>query len=86
MLSIGVCTTRHTPTSDRLVQEFNVCTVQCRHLIPALNAWAAWALNTTAHPIAIRFLVMDAWMTSLVNVALIRKLLGSLMCLDYFLT
>ena len=26
MLSLGVCTTRHWQTSDRLVQELNVCT------------------------------------------------------------
>ena len=32
------------------------------------------------------FLGMDAWMTSQLNVALIRKIRGSLMCLDYFLT
>ena len=29
------------------------------------------------------FLCMDAWMTSQLNVALIHKLRGSLMCLDY---
>ena len=27
VLSMGVCTTRHSLTSGRLVQEFNVCTV-----------------------------------------------------------
>ena len=27
MLSIGVCTTRHWPTSGRLVQELSACTV-----------------------------------------------------------
>ena len=27
MLSMGFCTTRHWQTSDRLVQELNVCTV-----------------------------------------------------------
>ena len=32
------------------------------------------------------FLDMDAWMTSQLNVALIRKLRGSLVCLAYFLT
>ena len=26
---MGVCTTRHLPTSGRLVQELNVCSVQC---------------------------------------------------------
>ena len=31
-----------------------------------------------------RVLGMDAWMTSQLNVALIRKLSGPLMCLDYF--
>ena len=59
--------------------------LQCRHLIPALNAWAAWALYTTTLPIAalLSFLDIDAWMTSQMNVALIRKLRGSLMCLAY---
>ena len=30
-------------------------TVQCQHLIHALNAWAARPQNTTAHPIATKF-------------------------------
>ena len=29
--------------------------VQCRHLIPALNVWEAWAYCTTARPIATKF-------------------------------
>ena len=29
--------------------------LQCRHLIPALNAWAAWTLYTNAHPNATQF-------------------------------
>ena len=33
-----------------------------------------------------RFLSMDAWMTSQLNVALFRKLRGSFICLAYFLT
>ena len=52
-------------------------TLQCRHLIPALYRWAWY---TTARPIATHIFVgMDAWMTSQLNVALFRKLLGSLM-------
>ena len=34
---------------------FGLNTVQCRHLIPALNAWAARAYYTTARPIATQF-------------------------------
>ena len=32
-----------------------LCLIQCQHLIPALNAWAARAEYTTAHPIATQF-------------------------------
>ena len=32
------------------------------------------------------FMGMDAWMTPQLNIALIRKLRGTLMCLAYFLT
>ena len=36
-LSIGVCTTRHWQTSDRLVKELNVCTVEaCNLLVPGM--------------------------------------------------
>ena len=43
--------------------------------------------NTRPHArLPQRFLCIDAWMTSQMNVALIHKLLGSLMCLAYFLT
>ena len=58
--------------------------IQCRQLIPALNAWAVRALYTTVHPIAPIFLDMHALMISKLNAALIRKLRGSLMCLAYF--
>ena len=60
--------------------------LQCRHVIPALNARADWAF-TTARQIASQFPghgCMNAWMTSQLNVALIRRLRGSLMCLAYF--
>ena len=57
------------------------------HLIPALNAWAARAIYTTACLIATsRFLGMDEWMTSQLKIPLIRKLCGSLMWLAYCLT
>ena len=43
--------------------------------------------NTRPHaPMTPSFLGMDALMTSQLNVALIRRLRGSLMCLAYFLT
>ena len=33
-----------------------ISNLQCGHLIPALNMWAAWAQYTTARPIVIHFL------------------------------
>ena len=60
--------------------------LQCRHLIPTLNARADRAF-TTARQIASQFPghgCMNAWMTSQLNAALIRKLRGSLVCLAYF--
>ena len=59
----------------------NVPTFKCQHLIPGLNAWAARAKYTTACPISSK--VSWAGMTSNLNVALIRKLRGSSMCLAY---
>ena len=35
--------------------ETSVSPVQCRHLIPVLDVWAAWAKYTTARPIATQF-------------------------------
>ena len=58
--------------------------LQLRHQIPALNARASRAYYTTARPIAQQILDMDAGMTSKMNVALIIKQHGSLLCLDYF--
>ena len=34
-----------------LFYEETVNKVQCQHLMPAINAWATWALNMTAHSI-----------------------------------
>ena len=48
--------------------------VQCRHLIPTLNAWETRAKCTTARPIANQF-PGHGCMNDL-NVALIRKLRG----------
>ena len=55
--------------------------VQCWHLIPALNAWSARVQYTT--PVS---LSMHAWMTSHLNVALTRKLRGSVMSLVFMLS
>ena len=60
--------------------------LQCRHLIPALDAWIGRAYYATALPIANSFLATDAWMTSQLNVALTRKLCVSLMYLASSLT
>ena len=55
--------------------------VQCRHLIPTLNAWAARACNTLLHArLRSCIPVMNAWMTSQLNVTLMNKLRGSSMC------
>ena len=59
--------------------------VQCRHLIHALNTWAARAKYTTTCPIATRFPGHGCMNGLLLNVTLIRKLRGSLMCLSYFI-
>ena len=45
--------------------------LQCQHLIPALNAWVNTQQQTWLPP---SFLGIDAWMTSQLNIALIRKL------------
>ena len=56
--------------------------LQCRHLIPALNTWTARAHSTRPNArLQPSFLGMDD-----LNVILIRKLRGSLMYFDYFLT
>ena len=54
--------------------------LQCRHLIPALYAWAARAYYTTARSIATPFLGHD--LSTIV--ALIRMPCGSLVCLAYY--
>ena len=62
-----------------------VTNIQCRHLIPALNTWAARAEYTTARPIANQFpghWCMDNLTT---ENSFISKLRGSLMCLAYSL-
>ena len=72
-------TVRHFP---RQVQE-----LQCRHLIPALNVWAARALYTTAR-------MIDTWFHGhgcmdylrIERRFYMKATLRSLMCLDYFLT
>ena len=43
-------------------------TVQCQHLIPALNVWAAQSLYTAV--------CMYVWMTSQLNIDFISKLCG----------
>ena len=58
--------------------------LQCRHSIPALNAWHNTRPHTRLPP---SFLGMDAIIGPLPqkrNIALIRKLIGSLMCLAPF--
>ena len=59
--------------------------LQCRHLIPALNMWAARAEYTTARSIATHFPWHGCMYDLQLNVALVRKLRGSLKCLAYFL-
>ena len=61
--------------------------LQCRHLIPALNAWAARPKYTTACLIVNQSSGHGCDHMSLasqLNVALIRNLRGSLMCLAFF--
>ena len=77
MLGLGVCTTRQWQTAGRLGHEFNVCTVQCRYVIPELNDWVARAKYTTARPIATQCIGHECnhmSLTSQLKVALIRKL------------
>ena len=53
------------------------CQLQCRHLIPALNAWAAQVKYTPVCQIAIQFPgQLDAWITSQLKVALICTICG----------
>ena len=59
--------------------------LQCQHLIPALNAWAAWAKYKTTCPIATQFPGHGCMNDLQPNVTLIRKLRGSLMCLSNFI-
>ena len=61
--------------------------LQCRHLIRALNARAVRAQCTTAGPIATQFPghgCEHRSLTSQLNVALIRKLRGSLTNMPYY--
>ena len=59
--------------------------LQCRHLIPALNAWAALAKYKTTCPIATQFPWHGCMNDLQPNVTLICKLRGSLMFLSYFI-
>ena len=38
-----------------VIDQAKQVSIQCRHLIPALNAWAARAYYTTARPVATQF-------------------------------
>ena len=63
--------------------------LQCRHLFPALNAWAGRAKYTTAPTITTQFSGHGCdhrSLTSQLKVALMRKLRGSLICRLTFLT
>ena len=60
--------------------------IQCRHLIPALNAWAVGPDTRPYARLPHSFIGMVAWMSSQLNVALFCKLRGLLMCLAYLLT
>ena len=58
--------------------------IKCQHLIPALNAQQPGQYNTQPHTwLPPSFLGMDAYITSQLNVALICKLHGPLMCLAH---
>ena len=57
---------------------------QTVYTVPTFNSWQP-GHNTRPHArLPPRFLGMYAWMTSQLNVALIRKLRGALLCLAYF--
>ena len=60
--------------------------VQCQNLIPVLNDGKSGHNTRLKRLIATQFLGLDAWMTSLLTLACMRKLRGSLMCLAYLLT
>ena len=60
--------------------------VQCRHLIPALNAWANLRIIHDRTPDCHCFFCMEAWVTSQLNVDSIRKLRGSIMPLGHAFT
>ena len=60
-------------------------TIQCGHLIPALNAWKARAKYTTACLITTQFPGHGCINDPQLNVALVHKLRGLLLCLAYFL-
>ena len=60
--------------------------LQCRHLIPALNARSVRPQNTLAHPIGTELSGVEcdhSSLTSQLNVTLIHKLRGSMMYLAF---
>ena len=71
--------------SEKWIMEWPV-DLQCRHLIPALNAWAARAWYMTACPIAIQFSGHGSVDDLTAEHGFDSKLRLPLMCLAYFLT
>ena len=57
--------------------------LQCRHLIPALNGWAARAKYMTTCSVATHFPGHGCMNDLQLHVTLIHKLRGSLMCLSH---
>ena len=64
---------------------FGTPCIQCRHLIPALDAWAVRAKYTPTCPIATQFPGHGCMDDLQLNVSLIRNLRGLLICVSYFI-
>ena len=71
------------PITLRIRIKLPFCHIQCRHLITAINVWAA---QTTIRLIVTQFPWQGCMDDLITKLALIRKLCESLMCLAYFLT
>ena len=82
MVAIPVCCLYVVASTSQCGNPITV--VQCRHLIPALNTWAA-GRNTRPHGrLPPSYLVMNGWMSSQLKAALFYRLHGSSMSVAFF--
>ena len=85
MLDLATGGPTHGPLRNAPTIEKGICTVPTFN--PCTKCLAQHGHNSRPHAqLQHSVLSMDVWITSKLNVALIRKLRGSLMCLNYFLT